>query len=361
MHLPLVVLFLFAVLSAGTRQEAVPDSVPDEPLSGLTAPTTAGDIVAELDKSIFHIFQAKDSVYWFGSDGQGVYSFDGKQLIRFTTEHGLSSDRIRSIQEDRWGNIFVSGEGGGVSRFDGRTFSRLTALDPSESEWKTGPDDLWFPGGQDSGVVHRWDGTSLHRLAFPETPAGQAHIAAFPRSKYPNANYSPYDVYTIIKDSKGHLWFGTAVLGACRFDGTSFTWIGHGENDSFGVRSIVEDTDGTYWLSNTLSRFAEDPNAAAEHESPRYRKEPGIAADADPYAVFMSATWDKDGHLWLATLSNGVFRHDGTTWTHFPVTHDDKPIWVYSIYRDRHNALWLGTHEHGVYKFDGRTFVKFKI
>jgi ligand-binding sensor domain-containing protein len=359
MHLPLIVLFLTAVLAACTRQDTAPDSLSEATPKGHTAPVAAGEVVTELDNAVFHIFQAKDSVYWLGSDGQGVYRYDGKELVRFTTAQGLSDDRVRGIQEDRSGNIFVSGEQGGVSRFDGRVFTRLNALDSTASEWKLGPDDLWFPGGQDSGVVYRWDGTSLHRLAFPKTQAGEAHIAAHPRSKYPNARYSPYDVYTIFEDSKGHLWFGTAVLGACRFDGTSFSWAGTGENGSFGVRSIVEDQDGRFWFSNTTSRFAEDPNAAAEPDTPRFRKEPGIATDADPYSVFMSNVRDKDGALWIATLGKGVFRYDGTAWAHFPVTHDDTPIWIYSIYRDRQDALWLGTHEHGVYKFNGKMFEKF--
>jgi ligand-binding sensor domain-containing protein len=360
MHLLLVALFLIAMLPACARREAVPASTALESPSSRAAPAGTRNVVAELDKRILHIFQAKDSAYWFGSDGHGVYRYDGKELVQFTTEQGLTSDSVRGVQEDRSGNIFVCGEPGGVSRFDGRAFSRLTSLDSAKSEWKLGPDDLWFPGGQDSGAVYRWDGTSLHRLAFPKTEAGEAHIAAHPRSKYPNAKYSPYDVYAIFKDSKGRVWFGTSNLGACRYDGSSFVWAGTGENGSFGVRSIVEDTDGKFWLSNTVRRFAEDPNAAAGSGIPRYRKEPGIASDADPYSVFMSTVRDKDGVLWIATLGNGVFRYDGTKWTRFPVTDEDKPIRVFSIYRDRQDALWLGTHEHGVYKFNGMTFDRFQ-
>ena len=66
-------------------------------------------------------------------------------------------------------------------------------------------------GAHDTGVVYRYDGKSLHRLEFPKTKVGDEHIAKYPRSKFPNVKYSPYDVYSIFKDSKGHLWFGTAI------------------------------------------------------------------------------------------------------------------------------------------------------
>jgi len=163
----------------------------------------------------------------------------------------------------------------------------------------------------------------------------------------PNIKYSPYDVYTISKDSKGRLWFGTTSLGACRYDGSSFVWAGTGENGSFGVRGIVEDRDGKFWLSNTKSRFVEEPGAAG------YRKEPSFGTDADDFSHFVSTVKDKDGNLWLATLGGGVFRYDWTTMTHYPVTHEGKSIWVTQIYRDREDRMWLGTAEHGVYRFDG--------
>ncbi|MBL8761704.1 MAG: hypothetical protein JNL50_10415 [Phycisphaerae bacterium] len=359
----LLIPLLLVVLAGGACQTSC------SPVSPPGTADAAGEQTApDMGDHIWSVFQGKDSTYWFGSDGQGVYRYDGKALVRFTTEHGLTSDHIRGIQEDRSGNIFVCTEPGGVSRFDGHGFVALTPLDPSKGEWKLGPDDLWFPGGQDTGAVYRWDGASLHRLTFPATEAGDAHYAALPRWKYPNARYSPYDVYTIFKDSRGHLWFGTAVLGACRYDGSSFAWVGHGENANFGVRAFVEDADGKFWLSNAVNRYAEEPvplaTPGADGPPPgaaRFRKEPGPATHADPYSAFMSAVRDKDGVLWIATLHEGVWRFDGRVWTHFPVLHDGKPVRVYSIQRDRRDRLWLGTQENGVYRLDGAAFARVKF
>ncbi len=136
-------------------------------------------------------------------------------------------------------------------------------------------------------------------------------------------------------------------------------WVGTGENDSFGVRSIVEDTDGMFWLSNCVHRFVEDTATPATPLRPaRYRKEVGIATAADPYSVFVSSLRDTDGALWIATLGGGVFRFDGTTWTHYPVTHDGNPMWVYQLSLDRQGRLWLGTQGHGVYRLDGTAFTR---
>jgi ligand-binding sensor domain-containing protein len=173
-----------------------------------------------MPKDLWHVFQAKDGRHWFASRTEGAFRYDGKTIMRFTKKDGLAGDDVGGIQEDKSGNLYFS-TNKGISKFDGQTF---TTLEPKATgEWKNEPDDLWFCGSQDSGVVYRYDGKSLHRLAFPTTKAGDD--ATLPRDKFPNAKYSPYDVYTIFKDSKGNLWFGTAVLGACRYDGKSFTWI----------------------------------------------------------------------------------------------------------------------------------------
>lgn len=359
-------LIVTAALPACTVSKGSGDErVPDEPsvAAGAASPIGSGETVAAIDRHIWAVFQSRDGAYWFGSNGSGVYRCDGRTIVRFTTAHGLGGDHVRAIQGDRAGNVYVASDPGGVSRFDGRAFGRLRALEAPESAWKLQPDDLWFPGGTDSGVVYRYDGASLHRLAFPETEAGKAHHARYPRALFPAMKYSPYDVYTIFKDSRGHLWFGTCTLGACRYDGTSFAWVdtvglGLGANDSFGVRSIIEDRDGRFWFTHTLSRFDVQLPATGERGpvALAYRKEPSLGDMADKVPFFVSAVQDGNGDLLLATLGDGVWRCDGTRTAHLPVKHGNSPVSVICIHRDRQGVLWLGTHENGVYRFNGKTF-----
>lgn len=375
LKLVLIVVSLGAPLPCCTRQSSDATSGAGHQLDQLSqpSPTATGDTVAALDKCIFVVFQDRNKNYWFGSDGQGLYRFNGKTFVRYTTTHGLSGNRIRSVQEDRSGNILVNSDGG-VSRFDGLAFRPLAATDADPRGWKLGPDDLWFTGWQDEGVVYRYDGTSLHRVTFPKTKPGEEHIARYPRSKFPKMTFNPYDVYVIFKDREGRVWFGTHVLGVCRFDGTNFAWaakteLGFDEDDSFGLRSIAEDKDGKFWFSNTLNRFDVQPpvpNAPAGQASGTLsvRKEPGIIRPADPKkdhpALFMSSIKDKNGDLWLATLRSGVWRYDGTRATQYRVKDGDSIVTLYSIYQDNEGVLWLGTHEHGVFRFNGTAFERFR-
>jgi len=322
-----------------------------------------GEPVAELDKAIWHVFQARNGDFWFGSPEKGAYRYDGRTLVRFTDADGLGANHISGFQEDKSGNLYISA-GDRISRFDGRSFTALsvsTASDPND--WQLNPDDMWFGGPGDTGTVYRFDGKSLHRLAIPETEAGRRHNAAHPRSLYPNIHYSPYDPFTIFKDSKDNIWFGTAILGACRYDGRTFAWIPEEDlrNGSFGTRSIVEDKDGRFWCSNCVHRYEVDLSDAAR---PRIVRLEGLRdrskEDGLPFGGVMSAVKDANGAVWFATYGEGVWRYDGQRLTHFPVTVGGHGITLFSIHLDRQGVAWLGTQENGAFQFNGTKFEQFR-
>ena len=43
--------------------------------------------------------------FWFGTGSGGVIRYDGKTATSFTTAHGLASNNIRNMAEDRQGNL----------------------------------------------------------------------------------------------------------------------------------------------------------------------------------------------------------------------------------------------------------------
>lgn len=363
-------IILFGILTVFTSCNGQNTSQVDKTPTPKDPFTLKGDTVSEISKDAWYIFQDRKNNFWFGTNGHGVYRYDAKNLMHFTSKHGLCNDQIRGIQEDRSGNLFFNTTNG-ISKFDGKTFTTMNAAkgDLSNSGWGLQPDDLWFQGTQDSGVVYRYYGGSLYRLEFPETKAGKEFISKFPRSKFPHMIFSPYDVYIIYKDSKGNVWFGTAELGICRYDGRSFSWMyeehltnipGGGD---FGIRSIIEDKEGKFWFCNTRYRYNINP-AESEKGFINYKREQGIdnlkAPNGDDMIYYMSITEDNKRNLWMATYNLGVWQYDGKNVTRYPVKDGSKDITVFSIYKDRQGGLWLGTHEAGPYKFNGKTFEKFR-
>ncbi len=325
--------------------------------------TSQGDTVNQLGDSLWYVYQDKKNNYWFGSNGEGVYRYDGKTILNFTTENGLCNDSIRQIQEDEVGNIYFSTMSG-INKFDGKG---ITTLQPVKSkDWKLESNDLWFSmlGKKDEHGPYRYDGKTLYNLEFPKH---YLHDEFHERGI--NPFFSPYEVYCIYKDRKGAMWFGTSVFGACRFDGQSVKWMYEEDltivpaGGSFGIRSIFEDKQGSFWICNTLHRYVFDLEQTAKSDRLEYKKTNGIGNakifGGDEYIYYSYIVEDNKGAIWLTTWNQGVFKYDGENITHYPITKGSENINLVSMYKDNQGNLWLGTPENGVYKLNGNTFEKF--
>jgi ligand-binding sensor domain-containing protein len=307
-----------------------------------------GDTVKEPGSSIMVIYQDKKNVYWFGSRETGVYRYDGKTMIHYTTKHGLPNNRIDEIKEDTAGNIYFNScyPYSVITKFDGHTFTTLSAM-PGNG-WKLQSRDLWFRHSYQNEKLYRFDGITLYELQLPKPP------------KLSNA----FEIYSIYKDSKGSVWFGTNPSGVCRYNGKSFDWITENDVTEFrdgganGVRSIAEDGNGDFWF-NTEFRYRVYGSVTL-NSTAFYRRQESIGSldgkKDGGLNGYLSIVKDNSNNLWMANYRNGVWKYDGTKVTHYPVQQNGKDITVFSIYKDNNGDLWLGTHENGAYKFNETTF-----
>jgi ligand-binding sensor domain-containing protein len=104
---------------------------------------------------VFSVLAAPDKTIWVGTWGGGVSQFNGKTWSNLTTKDGLAGNIVYAIAQDQQG-VFWFGTDNGVSRYDGKAWSNFTVkdglLDKNVYAVAVAPDgDIW--AGTKKGVV----------------------------------------------------------------------------------------------------------------------------------------------------------------------------------------------------------------
>jgi ligand-binding sensor domain-containing protein len=197
---------------------------------------------------------------WFGTEWNGVSKFDGATWTTYnkSSTPGLASDRINAIAADTEGNTWFATkpnctedfgcQGGGVSKFDGATWTTYTANSGLASNYVQcvaieNANVKWFGGciGSepsqglfvcDTAVVSRFDGSTWTTYI-----AGQSGLVGS-------------QVTAIAIDWQGNKWFGTKGAGVIEFDGATWTPYdtSNSELPNDYVTAIVTDNEWNIWF-----------------------------------------------------------------------------------------------------------------
>ncbi|MCP5051364.1 MAG: response regulator [bacterium] len=177
------------------------------------------------------------------------------------------------------------------------------------------------------------------------------------------------NIYSIIQDSRGFMWFGTQD-GLNRYDGGEFVTFYHDPQDPESLGSsnfgkLLEDSKGTLWLGTWgggLDRY--DPKTGTFIHHQHDPENPDSIAENQISCLFK----DNNGNLWIGTSRSGFDRFDRETGKFIHHRHDpdnpnspaDNRIRV--ICGDRWGVLWIGTYGGGVDKFNPESgeFTHFK-
>ena len=272
---------------------------------------------------------------WFGTYGGGVSRYDGKSFTNFTTAHGLSNNFVYSIIEDKKGNIWFGTSGGGVSKYDGITFKNFTTKQGLVNdivriitEDKKG--NIWI--GTNGGGVSKYDGVRFKNYTIKNGLASNI-------------------VRSIAEDKEGNIWFGTDGSGVSIFDGEKFKNYTTKQGLAFDdVKSILVDNKGLIWLGtsgNGISCF----NGKTFKN---YSTKDGLANN-----TISCITQDKKGNIWFGTQDGGVSCFDGKKFENYTSNQGLINNIVRSITEDRSGNIWFGTQGGGLSRYDGKSFTNF--
>lgn len=289
--------------------------------------------------------QDKNGNLWFGTTGEGVYRYDGKEFTQFTEKDGLSNNSIWSILEDKVGTIWF-GTDEGVCRYDGKTISKISfTLSPQSrfnAVWSMMQDKsgiIWFGTSED---LYCYDGKSFSRFLDMNNISNQQNL----KLKW---------IQCILQDSNGTIWMGSgpfAMEGVIQFDGNSIT--SSKPNGDGWIRYIIEDKNKKIWFGGrSKGNFIYDRKTFTN-----YTEKVRIG---NPMLV------DKSGNVWftgeekIATVESegGIWCYDGKSFKNYNVNDGMSKYFVYSMLEDRNGNIWFGTRNCKLYRYDGQNFIAF--
>ena len=275
------------------------------------------------DEEVSTIFQDLEGVFWIGTWGGGITRYDGRTFTTYTTADGLADNRVMSSHQDQSGRLWL-GTNGGLSKID-------LSRDIGENR------PVFTSYGLEVGVRYVQDITqdregTLWLACWPgvirHEPDTFAYLAGVPD---PANDWVLSDPWRMSPSADGGMWLPT---------GGGISQYTRGELETFDLRGVLDGGQIRYvyevpgiglWVgglrTTELAHF--DGN---EWKTVRVLVRPSTVR---PHLR------DRSGSLWVG-YGQGLMRIDGQTLTLFG-QEDGLPGWnVRSVAEDHNGRLWVG-------------------
>jgi len=395
------------------------------------------------------ILQDHNGLVWFGTN-DGLNKFDGTNFTVYTSKSGdstsIPSNNISALLEDRKGRLWIGTNGGGLAYYDAKQntfksfigegipnrnipFNVLTLYeDRSGNIWvgtfggyrvintKTfkvrnvginalmgnGSSVLSFLQGSGNKL---WIGTNVGLLALNLNSGATEKFIHSPADR---SSLTDNFIKTIVKDEKGHIFFGTNnglnmlmddgkhfksflqsgklfsddIIYSARLQKGGKLWLGTedgvtifdtntgifstirpNKRESFGlshksVRSICMANNGIIWLGTYqggVNKF--DPNLAlfnlkrSSPFDPKGLSSPIVTSFAEfsRRKIFVGTD---GGGLHFFDRDKGVFEHIDIK---SKIDFSRNPLAILALTLDSRGTLWVGTYQHGLFAYNTKT------
>lgn len=285
------------------------------------------------------IYQDKKGDVWFSGRG-GVTRFDGEDFFHYSVEQGFDSESFILVREDDNGNIWFGSSGAGLYKYNGKIleqFSKSEGL--SDNKVK----DALFDGNGNLWVATEPSGLSKIKLN------GFRHASA----KNGLRNDA---VKSIAEDKEGEMWLGIHSFenygfGLNRYDGEYYTYYdpnGVGVQDG-NIYDIITDKEGDIWYLDAgyLSQLDKKKNV-----STHFTIESGLSSNGG-WAI----NQDHKGRILVGESDGLSIYHPKRAlgkgyFTHFTKKQGLNSHVTTTIEEDSSYAIWFGAWQTAMIKLE---------
>ncbi|MBN1893686.1 response regulator [bacterium] len=310
------------------------------------------------NNTVRSVFEDRTGNLWAGTFSGGVQLLSQykKPFQNFRTEpfnrEGLSHNIVRCFLEDEAGNLWIGTDGGGLNYLERRSgrFIHFTH-DPDDPSSISSDHVLDLCRDSSGGLwtatwngLNRFDNSGRRFRRYHPDPADARSLSSGKTT-------------SVIADETGTIWVGTIsglnVLDAGRgVFFRDFEGAGSVLRDRY-ILCLYLDRQGNIWAGTVWGLFMlSRENRLSQHfKFTEFYNVPGDSSSLSNSQIF-SILEDSSGMLWIATL-NGLNRFDPGTrrfrsWT----VRDGLPSSrIASVIEDGAGGIWVGTHR-GIARLD---------
>ena len=272
------------------------------------------------DNRVVGLAQTADGYLWVATQG-GVVRFDGVRFQRVSLARSpdLIAGTMRTLMLDRMGRVWLAKEEGDtLFCFDGPLVRMLTAdqgLPKNETQRSMAVDgkgDLWVTYSTGKVIRYSQDGQVDAFTAKDGLPGGG-------------------DICWLATSRDGTLWFAKGSRVGV-FRNGKFNVL---ENFGTPALRIAAAHSGGVWICAGQQILKFDEGVETVELGEIIPNEAGSRSSFEPSVLLE----DRDGTVWVGTVSAGLFRCDSNAVTKVDVSNPA----ILSLAEDREGNLWAGT------------------
>lgn len=215
------------------------------------------------DLSILTLEMARNNRLWIGTYSDGLFEFDPRtggyrQFSQGNTRTSITNSNVFCLKEDSKGNIWIGTNGGGVNVYHpaSKTFSNYHRGSPL-AEPVLLPVNAYIRTIEEDKAGNIWIGTHGSGMAVFNPATKSVKLYDQNTSKLPGNV-----VLSIFADSRQNIWVGTLGGGLSLLDKKKQEFISFSEREGLAngvVYKILQDQNGLLWLSTNSGISSFDP------------------------------------------------------------------------------------------------------